>query len=254
LEKMEPSATLAEAQGYRVLRVPALSIEPIDDPRWGRFSADLARRRWDWVIFTSTVAARMALRRLGDTNGELGRALRGARIVAIGEATKATLEAAGVPVDLVPTDTTSEGIHAALSDQAMGANRVALLRSAQGAPLLPSAIASLGAEVLDVPLYRLGLPPDEGALRLFFTEVSAGEIDIFAFTSRLTVLNILAEARARGMEEVLRKALANATVAAIGPPTAQTLSSLGIRVDVVSPRAQFSELLRSIQALAEGSP
>ncbi len=251
---MEASAGLAEARGFRVLRVPALSIEPVDDPRWERFSADLARRRWDWVIFTSTVAARMALRRLGDTTGEPGRALGGARVVAIGEATKAALEDSGIRVDLVPTDTTSEGIHAALSTQAMGGTSVALLRSAQGTPLLPMAIASLGADVLDVPLYRLGLPPDEGALRLFFTEASAGEIDVYAFTSRLTVLNILAAARARGLEEVLRKAFANSIVAAIGPPTAQTLSSQGIRVDVVSPRAQFPELLRSIQTITERSP
>ncbi len=251
---MEPSAALAEARGFRVLRVPALSIEPVDDPRWARFSADLARGRWDWVIFTSTVAARTALRRLGDIARDPGRALGGARVVAIGEATKASLEAAGLRVDLVPTDTTSQGIHAALSSQAMGGSRVALLRSAQGTPLLPMAIASLGADVLDVPLYRLGLPPDEGALQLFFTGASAEEIDVYAFTSRLTVLNILAAARARGVEEVLRKALANATVAAIGPPTAQTLSSNGIRVDVVSPRAQFPELLKSIQAITERSP
>jgi uroporphyrinogen-III synthase len=74
----------------------------------------------------------------------------------------------------------------------------------------------------------------------------AGEVDIFAFTSSSTARNLLERARAMGREEQLREALARATVAAIGKPTAQELSRLGVAVDVIPENFTFEAMLAAL--------
>jgi uroporphyrinogen-III synthase len=49
-----------------------------------------------------------------------------------------------------------------------------------------------------------------------------------------------------GREEQLRGALARATVAAIGKPTAEELSRLGVAVDVIPERFTFEAMLAAL--------
>ncbi len=236
---MEETACEAEALGYKVLRLPAVEVKRITVPGWGDFLLGLRKGAWHWVIFTSTIGVDIAAEGLRE-RGLLGNLAR-ARIVAIGDATRRALEAHGLPVALVPPDTTSKGIVAALSNIDMTGMAIAILRSNRGLPVLVEALESLGALVSDIPLYHLGDAPASEAMESFLRDPF--QADLFLFTSSLTVTNLLEAAGAVGQLARLLQALARAKVIALGRPTQRSLEAAGIRVDHVPPRADLKGLL-----------
>ena len=123
----EPLATRLRELGHEVLVCPLVAIEPLGDE-----PIDLSP--YDWVVVTSVNGA-----------AELRRRASGQpkRLAAIG---RATADAWGGMVDLVPQVSTQEGLLAELSRPA---GRV-LLAAAEGARRL--LVDELGADFL--PLYR----------------------------------------------------------------------------------------------------
>ena len=120
--------------GHEVVRCPLIAIEPLGDG-----PVDVSG--YDWVVVTSTNAARELRRRLQGTPK---------RVAAIG---RATAEAFG-GADLVPRVSTQEGL---LAELPRPAGRV-LFAGAEGARRL--LVEELGADF--VPLYRtLELQPEE---------------------------------------------------------------------------------------------
>jgi uroporphyrinogen-III synthase len=115
------------ARGCRVLVVPLIALEPLGD-------GPVDVEGYDWVVVTSVTGAR-----------ELRRRMRGVprRVAAIG---RATAEAFGGDVDLVPRVSTQEGL---LAELPRPAGRV-LFAGAEGARRL--VVEELGADF--VPLYR----------------------------------------------------------------------------------------------------
>ena len=71
------------------------------------------------------------------------------------------------------------------------------------------------------------------------------EIDIFAFTSSMTVRNFMELADEMGVKEEIISILNEKIVAAIGKPTSDTLSGFGINVKVMPEQYTFEELLRA---------
>ncbi len=242
LEKMEETADKAEALGYEVLKVPAMVVQAIDGPEWSRFTKGLQLGRWEWVILTSTLGVEIAVRRLRAAG--LLETLATHKLVAIGEATQGALDAAGLGGAMVPRDTSSKGIAAALANFDLVGKGVAVLRSDRGNPILVETLKSLGAEVLDVALYHLGDAPETPGLKAFLQD--PGQVEIFVFTSSLTVTNIVDAARAVGRLPILEAALARGCVAALGVPTRRALENAGIRVDMMPPRADLATMLRMI--------
>ena len=121
--------------------------------------------------------------------------------------------------------------------------RVAVTRARAQASGLAAKLQELGADVVETPAIRIEPRPIEG-------EVSAAidRLDDYAlvcFTSTNGVRLFLAALSARGMEAF---ALANTTVAAIGPGTAAELARQGVHADVV-PERSIAEAL--VDALAD---
>ena len=71
----------------------------------------------------------------------------------------------------------------------------------------------------------------------------AGEIDAIAFTSKSQVERLRKLARRSGLEHALDTALAEMTVAAIGPVVAEQLRGVGVQVDVMPRKAYFMKPL-----------
>jgi uroporphyrinogen III methyltransferase / synthase len=118
------------AVGHEVVLCPLVRIEPLTgDP------IDVSH--YDWVIVTSANGAR-----------ELGRRITGRpkQLAAVGPATAAALAAQGLEADLVPAESTQEGLLAALPQPA----GQVLVAAAEGARRL--LVDELGADF--VPLYR----------------------------------------------------------------------------------------------------
>jgi uroporphyrinogen III methyltransferase/synthase len=122
--------------------------------------------------------------------------------------------------------------------------RVVVTRARAQASGLAATLAGLGADVIELPAIRV-VP------RIDSAEVSdaVGAIHSYALvclTSPNGVRLLFDALEAAGLDA---RALANATVAAIGPGTARALAARGIRADVVPERSVAEALVESLEAV-----
>ncbi|MGV8089118.1 MAG: uroporphyrinogen-III C-methyltransferase [Methanothrix sp.] len=228
--QQEESVDLAERYGFIALSAPAIALEknPLPEDLQERIAAA------ECVAFTSANGVHIAL---GDI--AISGALAEKNIVSIGPKTKQALNEYDIPSEM-PESYSSEGLERMLKGRYKS---ILFLRSAQGSQYLSDGLREAGIVVDDIPLYGVVNSFDP---RLDQLIERAGEVDIFAFTSSSTARNLLERARAMGREEQLRRALAKATVAAIGKPTAQELSRLGVAVDVIPNSFTFEAMLAAL--------
>lgn len=218
-----------------VERLEALGAQPVADPMLAVESADRAPAGDDWVVFTSKTGIELA--------DEAGWRPDGSRLAAIGASTAEAAREAGWTVDVVPDDYSSAGLVAALTQRLEPDARVELARSDHGSAVLPDGLREAGLDVRETTLYRLVRPPESGVS----AELAArGDLDGAAFTSSLTVEHFLAAAEQRASREAVIAGVADATVGAIGAPTADTAREHGIDVDAVPDEADFDRLAERI--------
>ena len=216
-----------------------LGADPVPDPM---LEVDptgaVPRSDADYAVFTSKTGAELVAR-ADWTPGE-------SAVCAIGDPTAAALEAAGYTVDLVPAEFSSAGLVDALEGTCAG-ERVEVARSDHGSAVLLDGLDDAGAYVHETVLYRLARPEAAGESAAV---AAAGELDGALFTSSLTVEHFLAAADERGIRGDAIAGLADAVVAVIGDPTAETARSYGLTVDVVPAQASFEALARDAVAAA----
>ncbi len=216
-----------------------LGADPVPDPM---LEVDptgaVPRSDADYAVFTSKTGAELVAR-ADWTPGE-------SAVCAIGDPTAAALEAAGYTVDLVPAEFSSAGLVDALEGTCAG-ERVEVARSDHGSAVLLDGLDDAGAYVHETVLYRLTRPEAAGESAAV---AAAGELDGALFTSSLTVEHFLAAADERGIRGDAIAGLADAVVAVIGDPTAETARSYGLTVDVVPAQASFEALARDAVAAA----
>ncbi|RXK50485.1 uroporphyrinogen-III synthase [Halorientalis pallida] len=216
-----------------------LSADPVPDPMLEVAPTGASPRAdADYAVFTSKTGAEL-IAEAGWTPGET-------TVCAIGDPTAAALESAGYTVDLVPEEFSSSGLVDALEGSCDGA-RIEIARSDHGSAVLLDGLNDAGAYVHETVLYRLTRPADAGESAEL---AAAGDLDAALFTSSLTVEHFLTAAEDRGIREDAVAGLAEAVVAVIGEPTAETARSHGLDVDVIPDQADFETLARDAVAAA----
>lgn len=227
------SAALRE-YGAEPMECPLIETAPPSD--WGPLDAALARlNRYDWVVFTSANGVKAFFQRL-TLAGQDARSLAGVRLAAIGPATAEALAAWGLKADLIPEAYIAEAVADAMGE--VEGQRVLLPRADIARPALATRLAQSGAQVDEVVAYRT-VRPDDVAARL--REV-AKDADVIAFTSSSTVQNFV---EALGRDEAVAIA-SRATVACIGPITAQSVMEFGMTPGVVAEEYTIDGLLRAL--------
>ncbi|MBI4587427.1 MAG: uroporphyrinogen-III synthase [Candidatus Rokubacteria bacterium] len=229
---------LLEAAGAEVLSVPTIRIEPPDS--WEPLDSAIGEvEEFQWVIFTSVNGVDSFRRRLSRIGKDL-RALRGARVAAIGPATAAALEAGGLLPEVVPDEYRAEGLVERLRGLIRRGDRVLLPRAAETRDLLVAELERRGARVTEVPAYRT-VAVKEGAEALR-SELKAGRVDLVTFTSSSTARNF-----ARLLDDRERSALLNGVeVACIGPVTRDTAAEFGLRTRIMPSEYTIPALVRAI--------
>ena len=144
-------ARLVEARGGHAVLFPTIAIEPLPAP------VALSRlREYDWVIFVSPSAVRVARQGAADWPP--------AHAAAVGAGTRRELEAAGVASATAPTDgADSEALLALPQMQEVAGKRVLIVRGEEGRALLGEALAARGAAVQYAACYRRARPPGDCA-------------------------------------------------------------------------------------------
>lgn len=208
--------------GAEVLSFPAISVgAPGSTAELDRALADL--RSFSWVAFASANAVIWTCARMAAL-GIPPAALAAPRLAAVGRATAEALRKAVRSPDLVPADARGEALAAALAPEVKGL-RVLVPRAEEGRPELTEGLAAAGAEVVAPVAYRT-LPADPELLRPLGDLAERGEVDAIVFASPSAVRAV---ATALGDRARL---LARATIAVIGPTTAEAARQQGWPVAV----------------------
>jgi uroporphyrinogen-III synthase len=238
-------SALLRARGAEPLEVPTIEIRPVaSTTELDRAVADLAAGRFDWIVLTS-VNGVAAVRARAEALGHGPAAVTTAKVAAVGPATEAALRLWGVEPDLVPEVATTAALGAAFAARpaASGSGRVLLARADLANPELAATLRDKGwaaSEVVayhTVPVGRL----DPAARR----RLDGGEVDWVAFTASSTVTGFL-----RGYGGPPPPGV---RVAAIGPVTAGTARSAGIRVAATAADHTIGGLVAAIEhAVAAG--
>jgi uroporphyrinogen-III synthase len=224
--------------GAEVVEIPAIEIAPPENLE----PLDLALARladYDWLILTSTNAARVVVGRLD----KLGRSQDLARprpaLAAVGPATAAALTEAlgGRTVDLLPAcDYRAEGLVAAFRDRGrLDGQRLLLPVADRARGLLAEGLRGLGAQVDVVVAYRTVAPAD---LAQTLAE-RLGEIDLALFASPSAVESFVAAAgpSARGLPAVV-----------MGPVTERAARDAGLDLRGVASPSTLEGLLSAAMA------
>lgn len=236
-EQAAEFADLLTAYGAHVIAFPTIAVvPPVDWSALDRAIADLAG--YDWLIFTSVNGVRFFFERLR-TLGRDVRALGRARLCAIGPRTAEALAEVGFTVDVVPVEYQAEGLIEAFKKERLRGARMLIPRAEVARDLLPHELKARGADVTVAVAYRT-IRPDANAESIK-EQLRRGEVGVVTFTSSSSVRNYI---ELFADQNEARALTANAAVACIGPITAETAESYGLKV-VIRARAN------TIPALAE---
>ena len=182
-------------------------------------------------------------------------ALNEMTVAARGPKPIAVLREAGVRVDIVPEEPTSEGLVKALQEHDLRGRAVALQLYGQPNPLLVEALHRLGATVVEMQPYTWDLPADQGPLERLVLQLIAGLVDAVSFTSGPQVRNLFAVAARLDLAQELRGALiARVPVAAVGEVTGQALAAYGIVPRIRPPKPTMGALIMAVARALEPSP
>jgi uroporphyrinogen III methyltransferase / synthase len=248
-------SALLRARGAEPLEVPTIEIRPVaSTAELDRAVADLAGGRFDWVVVTS-VNGVAALRARVESLGHRPEAITAASVAAVGPATEAALRAWGITPDLVPQVATTAALGAAFPrptggpprrspgpPRPTGGGRVLLARADLANPELAVVLRDKGWATTEVVAYHT-VPV--GALDpVARRRLDGGEVDWVAFTASSTVEGFL-----RGYGGPPPPGV---RVAAIGPVTADTARSAGIRVAATAADHTIPGLVAAIERAVAG--
>lgn len=205
-----------------------VAFAPPDDPApLDAAIRDLGLGRFDWLVLTSATTVDALV-------GRGATVPAGTRVAAVGAATRAACERAGMAVDLVPdADHSALGLAGALPDDA---GRLLLPQSDLADPGLARALGARGAEVDAVIAYRTVPAAVDPAAR---AAVRRGEVGAVLVTSGSVARQVAAQ---------LGPLPATTLVACLGPRTAADAEAAGLHVSMTAPERTVAALIQALTA------
>ncbi|HVS16411.1 MAG TPA: uroporphyrinogen-III synthase [Thermoanaerobaculia bacterium] len=229
-----------EEVGAEAILFPVIRVVTLETPELERLVERIGG--FDWLVLTSVNAVECLCARLADRHPEAYAALP--PIAAVGGATARALASRGLAPAFVPSEFRAEALVEGLGD--LEGRNVLLPRSRIGRPEIVEGLRRRGARVVDLPLYDVvrAVPTPEAR-----RELEAG-FDVITFTSPSSVRNLLGILDDTGSG---RELLRGATVACIGPVTADEARAQGLPVHVVPARFTVPDLAAALAEHLAGS-
>ena len=223
--------------GATVVECPVIKSMPSADTN----SLDTALSdlsRYQWAAFASPNGVKQTFDRM-HTLGLDARTFAGCKVAAVGPATVNALGARGIVADLTPETYTAEGLVEAFRAVDVVPESAIVFRSDIGRETLPRGLRQLGSEVTEVVAYRTVLAEVSADIaRAAFDD----GIDVVTFTSSSTVKNL------RHLIDGDVTPINNSVVACMGPVTASTAESFGIRVDIIPEEQSIHGIIKAINS------
>ena len=216
-------------KGARILYIPAIEITAIEPNKKLQKAIDNISDYYA-IILTSVNSVSIFFNNLMEASKDT-RALRGIKIIPIGQATATFLETKGITADFIPRSYTSEGIIEILKKLKIKGNRFLLPRAEGGRDVLAEFIKKQGGICDVIPIYKTTIPKKGVSL----TE----EPDVITFTSSSTVDNFVAIYGRKILEKTL--------VASIGPITSETLRRHNIPIHIEAAQYDIPGLIEAME-------
>jgi uroporphyrinogen-III synthase len=180
---------------------------------------------------------------------ELSAALCGTLFVARGPKAHGAIQQAGFVADWVAESETAAEVGEYLLTTPLDGKRIAVQQHGSGADGLDALLASAGADVLALTVYRWGPPPDPRLVERSVEQAAAGEVDAVLFTSAPGASEWVRTAARLGALDALRDRAVRGRLllASVGPITASPLESAGLKT-VQAERGRLGSLARCVIA------
>ena len=235
-----------KAQGAEPISFPTIRI--ISPRGWVKVDKAIENLTgYDALIFTSVNGVKFFFQRLKEKEKNIG-FLKKLKMVAIGPKTAAAIEQFHLRVDIVPQKFQAESVVEALEKKGITGKRFLLPRAEKARDVLPKEIKKRGGHIDVVTVYRIS--KGEGNIQEVKELFRKKLIHVITFTSSSTVKNFV-ELLA---EKNISKMIKGAVVASIGPITADTAASLGIRTDIMPKNYTIPGLVKAISEYFICSP
>ncbi len=144
---------MIEQQGWKAIRFPTIEILRVKNPIISEQLNSLSQQHW--LIFISRNAVNFAL----DANSGKIDDFKKCSIAAVGKATAAALQSAGLTVDLLPeNDFNSEGLLATAEMNRVAGKKCLIIRGQGGRETLAQALKERGAQVEYMEVYSREKP------------------------------------------------------------------------------------------------
>lgn len=255
----DPLVTALISVGHRVHAVSTVALLPVAPG--GPLDVAAARMEaYDWAVVTSATGATAildAVRRasLSTRGGEWDPAgAHRLRWAAVGPATAAVLEAAGVQVSAIPDVSRGAAITPALLEAGpLHGSRVLLPRSDRADEALPRALRAAGATVDEIVAYRTleGPTGNAAALRDALADM---DLQAIVLCSGSALRGLLALSVATTETGIHRRVVTTPLIS-IGPSTSAVIRRAGLQVAIEASRPSVEALLSAIhQLLGEPIP
>ena len=219
--------SLLEAEGARVLDLPALVIGPPDD--WGPLDDALDELEdFHWLVFSSANGVQAVEQRLQRRGSCLARRPDSLKIAAVGRKTAALLDGLGAPADFVPPRFVADSLIENFPVSGFGLRMLLPRVQSGGRTLLADVFAEAGVRVVEVAAYESRCPetmPDPTA-----EAIAAEDVDVICFSSGKTASHS-AQLLLQRFGERWSEHIATVKLISIGPQTSQSCHEHFGRVD-----------------------
>lgn len=246
--RWEEQAEMLTRRGAQVVHGPVMHTNLLHDTDATISATEAALADGvDVVLLTTGIGTRswFAAAESVGLDGELRSAGLGARVLARGPKARSAAIGAGLDVHWQAESETSAEMVAYLDQLGVAGRRVVVQRDG-GQPLLADQVRELGADVVDVPIYRWQLPDAEHPARRLIEAACCGRLHAVTFTCAYAVGNTFALAND---PDGLAAAFDGAVRAVgVGPVTAAALRRHGVTRIVEPRRARLGAMVQALVA------
>lgn len=226
---------LLEARGATCVHGPVIQTHPVESVEDLRTQTQaIIDRPPEVMVMTTGLGVRTWFGAADDLGigVDLRRALAHTEFLARGPKASSAIANAGFPVAW--TAPRYDGVIDRLVERGVRGVRVGLQRDGSVRGDLTARMAALGADVVEVPVYRWTLPSDPAAAEALIVGVIDGSIHALTFTAKPAIEHLFELADHLGVAEDLNEAVASRTeLFCVGPVCATGFDHLpGARVHV----------------------
>lgn len=230
-QRAEEFASILMEHGCEVIHIPMIRIVPPES--WAALDHALQRMdEFDGIIFTSANAVDFFYQRMNEISIGIPRRTR---CYAVGEKTERTMHTHGIPCTSIPDSYNAASLAQSITDA--NGKRFLFPQSDIAREELGVILRTAGAMVEEIAVYRTMLPTDDAQAHLQ-SLLQSNIVDCISFFSPSSVINFLKLIPHFEQQDIL--------LASIGETTAQTITQMGLRVDIVAPHATSPSLAAAI--------